>query len=391
MATKKSKEVAAPEVIVGSNVRFLGYADDVPENERVLEKDAVYPVIELTDECYVLKCANPEFNSKKKADAATNPKTIEADVFPEEVELVTGEVAADAAVEKVAPAPVVTKVKAGKKPAEKAAPAAKAKGKAVAKVEKTKPVAEDQADELPDLENEDPDVLALVEGSDDLVATARDLEADIGTAEYHIGGILYHIKKTGSYKDIKPEYADNKGFALFLSENLNIEYRKAMYLIEIYVNFTQAGIENPAERVATIGWTKASKIAKLMNADGQEPEDLLELAENSTVAELSASITEQNEHVGGTPGPLVKKVTMRFRYFEEEGSALVAIIREAQSAQALKTEDEALAFILNDWASANAGGVAGEESAPAQTAPVGRAAKAAASSKPAVSKSRAKA
>lgn len=412
MATKKAKAVAVPEVIVGSNVRFLGYDATTPEEERILEEGAIYPVVEVSDEGYVLKCNNPDFDAKKKVNATSNPETIEADVFPEEVELAgddemeeaaqAGEEVAEAeeakpakaaaktsrVVEKVAPAPVATKVKAGKKPVEKVVPAVKEKAVKAAKVPAVKE--EDTSDELPDLENEDEGVLALVEGSEDLVVTAQELEADIGTAEYQIGGILYHIKKSGSFKSLKPEYADNKGFALFLSENLNIEYRKAMYLIKIYIKFTQAGIENPAERVATIGWTKASKIADLMTEDGQEPEELLELAESSTVAELSDAISAQNVNVGEAKGTPVKRVTMKFRYFEEEGTVLTNIIKDVQISQALKSEEEALAFILNDWASANLGGVADEESAPVQTAPVGRVAKAAAS-KPAVGKARAKA
>jgi hypothetical protein len=381
--TKPVVEAAALAIAVGGSVTFLGYADDVKPEERVLTKDTSYPVVELVDGGAIVKFPNPDFNAKKKEDAEKNPKFLETEVFAEEVTV-------DAPAADAAPvvAPTVTKVKSGKAPkapapvvkAEKPAKAAKPpKVKAEPKVKPPK----EEVDDLPTLtaEQEDADVLAIVSESQDLVATAQDLEGDIGRSEYHMGGVLYHIKKSGSYKDLNPAYKENAGFAKFLSDYMNVDYRKAMNLIDIYVTFSTLGIENPAERVATIGWTKASKITRSMSAEGVEPEDLLKLAEENTVADLSIAIKEQTVNVGGTPGEQKKRITMKFRYFEEEGVGLVGILKAAQEQQSLKNEEEALAFILNDWATTSFGEAAEVADAPVQTAPVGNV-KAKSSAKP---------
>jgi hypothetical protein len=373
-ATKAAKEVKAAATAVGGFVEFLGYDETVPENEQVLTAGEVYRVMEETEAGFVVQFANPDFNAKQKEDAEKNPKHLEVEVFTEEVK-------AAAAPAEAAPAAVATatKVKGGKAPVEKAAKPVKEKAvKAVKEPKPPKVKAEkaEEGDDLPDLteDQEDADVLALVNESDDLVATAQELEGNIGRSEYQIGGILYHIKKSKSYQDLNDVYKENAGFAAFLHDFMNIEYRKAMHLIDIYVTFSQLGIENPAETVARIGWTKASKITKPMQLEGAVPDDLIKLAEDNTVADLTTAIQEQTVNVGGTAGTAVKRVTMKFRFFEEEGTALIEILAAAKEAQGLKSDEEALAYILEDWAAMN-GGEVEAAAAPAQSAPVGTKAK----------------
>ncbi len=377
MATKgKTAAKSAPaekEVAVGSFVRFLGYADDVPENERMLEKDADYEVLELTEAGYVVTFDNPDFDAKKKVNADSNPKTLETEVFKTEATLVDAPEGAVAA-----PTATVTKIKSGKTPKVPAAVVKEPKAPKVKAVKEPKPpkapkVVVDK-DALPELtaEQEDADVLAIVEESTDLVTTAQELEGNIGKNEYHLGGVLYHIKKSGAYKELNEAYKENAGFAAFTKDYLNVDYRKAMNLIDIYVTFSQLGIENPAERVSQIGWTKASKITPSLREEGAVAEDLLTLAQENTSADLSLAIKEQTTHVGGTKGTPVKKVTIKLRYFEAEASTIMMAISTAKNAQSLADDEAALAFIIDEWMLAN-GGTAAETEAPSQKAPVGTA------------------
>lgn len=366
---KKAPAAKTEEVVkAGAFVTFLGYGDDVKEEERVLEQDKDYEVLETTDNGYVVKFENPDFDSKKKEDPEKNPKTLETEVFTSEVKL--SETQPEVASAKAAPA--TTKVKGGKAVKGKAEKAPKeVKAKAPKAPKEPKPPKE-VVDDLPDLsaDQEDPDVLAIVDESEDLVATAQDLEGNIGKNEYHLGGVLYHIKKSKSYQDLNPAYKENLGWANFLKDYMNIDYRKAMNLIDIYVTFSTLGIENPAEQVAKIGWTKASKITSPMREDGANPDELLTLASENTVADLVTSIKEQKVEVGGTKGEMKKRITMKFRFFEEEGTGLVAIIQKAKQDHGLTDDDAALAFILEDWASSQGGGEA--KDAPQQSAaPVG--------------------
>lgn len=411
MATKKptakpaakKAEPAAAAFEVGQNVLFKGYGDDVPAEEQHLTEGHVYPVAELTEDGHpVVRFANPSFDPSKKEDPKKNPATLEVECFPEEVEVtdeaVTEDAEADAettedaaeAVEEAAPAKTKAPAK-GKAKTTEAAPAETTKAKASAKPAPTKakakteaPAEETEGDdgELAPLENEDPEVLALVEGSEDLIGTAQELEANVATTEYQLGGVLRHILQTKAYQNMEQDVGKGKtkriadfdepgGFKLFLSQYFNMGYRKAMYLIQIYESFTLAQIENPAEAVAQIGWTKASKIAALLIEEGANVEELLELAAENTVEELSVALKEQVK-VGGTagePGTTAKRITLKFRLWEEEGASVNAILEEAATQLGLKDIGEAMAHIVQEWGANAAGGTAEQEDAPAQTAP----------------------
>lgn len=413
-ASKKApaKAVAKdePTIEVGSQVRFLGYPDDTPEDEQVLTIDEVYQVTSFMDPAEgeefgdpVVSIPNPEFNAKKKEHPDTNPKNLEIQVFANEVELVDDEDEAEEVeaeeVEEAKPAAKSGKARAAEaKLAEKAAPAkagkaakaepakaepAKAGKATAAKGKPAKPAKPAKAEAAPvekvdvldtELETEDADVIALLEGSEDLIATAQELESRAATTEYQFGGVLYHIRKERKYLEVEggEAYAEKGGFEKFLQEYFNIEYRKAMYLIQIYIAFNVAGVENASEVVSTMGWTKAMKIAPLMLVPDAKTDDLIELATSSTVSDLSTAIMD-SKRIGGSPGEIKKRLTLRFRYFEEEAATVNAILEAAKDQLSLKNLDEVLSHIVQEWANEHGGGVATKEAAPAQKAPAKKA------------------
>lgn len=378
------QEEAGVELEVGQSVKFLGYDENTPEEDQLLEADGVYEIVGFTeaDEAAgdpggdpIVQIENPNFDKKKKEHPETNPKMIDVQVFANELEVVEAE--AEAA---PAPAPAAKKsAKAAAAPAKTAAKeAAKPAGKKVAAAakktaKKEEPPAEPvDPDAVPDLETEDAEVLALVEGSEDLIATAQELDQSVATSEYQLGGILYHIKKdklhqalTDDKGNVLTEYAEKGGWEKFVQDYFNIEYRKAQWLVEIYVHFSLAGITDAAAQVAAMGWTKAKTIAKELTKEGANVEDLLTLASENTVADLSEAIKSQ-EHVGGTKGTPVKRVTLKFRYLEAEGSTVNGILEAAKDAFGVKDIGEALMKIVTDWASEHA--PAAKTTAPAQRA-----------------------
>lgn len=429
----------APTAIMeGSQVRFLGYDDSVDEGDQILVADEVYTVVGFTEPegddpggDPIVQVPNPDFNAKKKEHPETNPKMMDVQVFLNEIEVVEGEDDADEeveVVEEVQPAPVAAPAPAAKKTktkkaevakaveevveeeapeveevveapkkaaaktvkVEKAAPAAKKVAaktvtKAAAKKVAAKAVAkaaaktEDDEDTVPELEGEDPNVLAIVEGAEDLIAAAQDLDDQVAHNEYTMGGLVYHIKKNKLHLEITgedgtPLYAGKGGWDSFLIDHFKMEYRKAQWLQGIYVHFTLAGIENPAEVVARIGWTKAKTIGPLFSAEGTDAGDLIELAETNSAADLSAAI-KGSEHVGGTKGTKgEKKQTLRLRLVEAEAKAVEAILETAAEQYGLANIGEALVQIVTEWSAEHAGGVAQEEDAPKQsTAPAKKA------------------
>jgi len=395
---------------------------------------------------YILRAPNPDFNAKKKASEA-NPEFVEVEVFEEEIEL-AGEEGAGAPItlealdgmDKAAllafakecdvpltaqqkktadtiraalaeaygleeqeapttPPPAKATAKEVTKPASKPAAKSPAKTKEVTKPA-SKPAAKSTAkpapkapvdeDELPDLEGEDESVLALVEENrEDLIALAQSIESEVSASEYRLGGVLFHIKKEKAYLTVDggEQYDEKGGFQKFLIDFFNIGYRKAQYLIEIYIAFTQAGIVDAAEVVSKLGWTKAQKIAAPMLQEGADVDELITLAENNPVVDLSEILKEQFE-VGGskTPGETKTRITLKFRYVEEEGKIVEDILNVA--GEKLGTSGEnALFQILSEWAVANNVETA-QETKPAAKAVSKPAAKAV--SKP-VAKARAKA
>lgn len=396
----------------GSEVRFLGYGADTPEDQHILTEGEVYTVVGFIEPDGddpggdpIVRAPNPNFNPKKKEHPESNAKTIDVQVFADELEAVdalgddeddedsdgTDAEEQEDEQEEEAPPPVAAKkgkAAPAKEPAkgaskEKTKVAAAKKGKAAPTKTATKVAPkgkakakgkdageEEDKDEVPELENEDADVLAIVDGSEDLIASAQDLDDQVAQNEYTIGGLLYHIKKDKLHHEIlgedgNPLYAGKGGWATFLVDHFKMEYRKAQWLLEVYVHFTLAGIENPAEVVARIGYTKAKTIAKELTKEDANVADLIELASTNSAADLSTAIKE-SEHVGGTKGEKKSKMTLRLRYYEADAKTVESILGVAMEQYGLKDIGEALLQVVTEWAAERGGSKPTKEAAPAQ-------------------------
>ncbi len=415
MAPKSAPKAAAPApapaeaegefvIDVGVQVQFLGYGPDVPEPDRFLEEGQVLTISafgEGEEEGAIFATfENPDFNPKKKEHPDTNPKLIETQVLDTEIGPVDEEQEPEVEPEVVAPA---VKGKATTKAAAKgeaAAPAPAAKGKATTKAapaaakgkaatKTAKKVADKAAeleeaadpDALPDLETEDATVAALVaENEGNLLSVAQELEGQAAMSEYHLGGILFHIKKSGEYLTLeKGVYDVEKGWQQFLADYFNTGYRKAQYLIEIYTAFSLAAREDAAEVVAAMGWSKAAKIARPM-LDGYDADELIEAANTNTVEDLSEVVKETVSEGGtkGTKGEKVVKLTVKFRLVEDDATTADTILKAAQEQLGLKDVGEAFMVILTDWYNDHvAAGEVAETEVATQAAPKAAAKKAA--------------
>lgn len=320
------------EIKKGTKVKFKGYDADTPEDEQVLTENGEYVVeqVEKTKEgtTLVVRADNPNFDPDA-AESKKNQRTILVDVFEDEVEVVTDKPA---------------KGKAPAKAAAKAPAKAAAKGKAKPAKEAAEAEAEGE-EEVEELENEDEEVLKLIEDADDVLGLAQELSEEGAALDYKLGGVLFHIRKDKSYIKLDKKYAENGGFGLYVKEHLNTEYRKAMYLIDIYVAFNKYGID--AAKVAELGWTKAAKIAAVMTEDNAE--ELVELAEESTVADLVDTIKESYKEVGGKRGEKKKMISFKFRLFEDQAEATQRVITSAAEQLGLKRLDDAFEHIVMEW------------------------------------------
>ena len=361
----------AAKFAIGDNVTFKGYADEVPEAEQMLTEGETYEVVDVNaaEESLGVQIDNPDFNPKKK-ESDTNQKLLVVDVFFDEVDKAEAEAEAaeeaappartrpaakgKAAVKEEAEEAPAAKAKPAAKAAAKAAPAAKgkaapaAKGKAVAK---PKPKAEakeevDEAEALPALEEEDADIVELIDGAD-LIELASEMVGDAEALNYKLGGILYHLRLGKSYQKVDKAYAVKGGWQKFIEEQIpGLGYRKAMNLIDIYYEVNLHGID-PA-KVQQIGWAKMAKIVQVM--DDKNAEELVELAETSTVAVLTDTIKSSYKEVGGTPGEKRKKTMFKFRLWEDQATGVEEVIKATQEAMGFKDPSDAFEHIVMEWA-----------------------------------------
>ena len=358
--------MAKAKFAVGNNVTFKGYAEEVPEAEQMLTEGETYEVVDVNaaEESLGVQIANPDFNSKKKV-SDTNQEFLVVDVFFDEVDLAEAE--AEAPVEEAAPAPRTRSAAKGKAaPVEETAPAPKAKGKVVAKAApaakgkakaapaakaKAKPAKEapevvDESETLPALAEEDATIVELIDGAD-LLELATELVDDAEVLNYKLGGILYHLRLGKSYQEVDAKYAVKGGWQLFIEEQIpGLGYRKAMNLIDIYYNVNLFDID-PA-KVQQIGWAKMAKIVQVM--DDKNAEDLVELAETSTVAVLTDTIKSSYKEVGGTAGEKRKKTMYKFRLWEDQAVGVTETIKAVQESMGLKDESDAFEHIVMEWA-----------------------------------------
>jgi len=418
MVTKKVKAAAAePAFAAGDVVIFKGYEDDVPETERLLVAGEQYTLVEINEdgESVAVEIANPDFNAKKK-ESEENSKVLIVDVFFDEVELAPEEepepVKAKPAArgrakaapvadadeeaddeaddeetdeEEAPPAPARGRGKAtatkpaakatAKAPAKTTAPKATTKPpvKTTAPKAATKPAAKGklaakapapvEEDKYPALAEEDADMLAIIDGADDLLELASELCDDAEALNYKLGGVLYHLRLGKAYVAIDKKYADQGGWQKCIEEQLpGVGYRKAMNLIDIYYMFNLHGID-PA-KVQELGWTKCSRIASVMTEDNAE--ELLTLAEENSVSDLNDNIRESYSKTAteGSGTEKRKKILFKFGLWQDQAEAVKEILESTASRLGLKKLDDAFEHIIVEWAA---------EHAPAQKPPVRKA------------------
>lgn len=333
----------------GSQIVFKGYDADVPEDDRVLTEGETYEVVEVDtkEKKVVVEIDNPGFNPRKKV-TEENAKTIQVEVFEEEFDL------PEAAEEEAPAKKTAAKGKAATKTPAKSETKAPAKASKTAAKGKAAPPAEEPGDEeaIDDgvLEEEDEEIAALVSDTDDLLALAKELDEESAAHDWKLGGVLYHVRLDKAYETLDKRYKENGGFELYVQEHLNIEYRKAMALIQIYYNCNKFGVDPKA--VTEMGWTKAWKIAQVMDEDNAQ--ELVELASESTVADLVENIKASYVNKGGSKGDKKKLITFKFRLFEDQAEGVRNTLEAAAEALGLKNLDAAFEHIVQEWGTEHA-------------------------------------
>lgn len=392
------------KIKVGENIVFIGYSTPPEDGTNFLTPGEVYKVVETTEDEIIVEVSNPNFNDKEKV-SSKNSKTVSIALFHDEVEAARPAKAQEtkaqetkvkakakaentnndhdhddtddtddddeyideqddsdvaiaeketshvrAAKNKTA-TETVTKNKPVKAAQEQSKEQSKEKSKEKSKLaaRKKETLNEDYEEDL-HLETEDEEVLALINAHKNILELTEELVEEGASLDYKLGGVLFHVRREKAYRTLDPSYAERGGFEKYVNERLGLEYRKTMYLIDIYYKFNLFGI--PGAKVAEIGWTKASQIARVMTEENAE--ELLTLAKETTVSDLRDSIKEDFVDTTNPENKTrAKRITFKFRLFEDQAAVVDGVLKRAMDHLGYADINMAFEHIVTEWATEN--------------------------------------
>lgn len=131
---------------------------------------------------------------------------------------------------------------------------------------------------------------------------------------FRLGGVLAIIQAQGWFMD--------KGFETFrayVETECGIQYRKGMYLIQIYNGLVESGVA--WDQVKHLGWTKLKELASILSPENVE--EWVALAENLTVLQLQDHIkaSTKGEDASNSPetdGEPSQTTTMTFKLHTDQ-------------------------------------------------------------------------
>lgn len=315
MATVETAQTDA--YTIGQVVRFVKYSSLDIGAEEIFKSDELVRIIQ----------ASPTFG-EYQAESLDGDRVDT--VFSEEIQAS----AADAQSAEVAAPP--TKAKRAKKAKETATPV---------DITPVLPTTYSTDLETGQLVEDSRRVTALLAEQDALDA-AKALITQVDEAYFTLGGVLAHIYYEGIYKTVSSEYDGKKGFALYTAKELNVAYRKAMYLIDIYTTFRRLGADET--QLSRIGWSKAKELTRFATVDNFD--ELLEAAAGMTREELVPHL--RSTYVDAETGQQVEQIQQQRRTFVLTGDQIQNVeIAISSARQNMDTDSDGVALdaICTEW------------------------------------------
>lgn len=232
------------------------------------------------------------------------------------------------------------KVEAPKKEStQKAKKATTQKAKTAKTVTKTESTNSDLEEEIHQIEN-----LSEEESNKRVI----DLSEDIEFNYFKLGGVLAHIKDRQLFdKDVHSTFRDK------VEDDFGMKYRKADYLINIFLNIVNSGV--PFTKVQQIGWTKLKEIAHLLTEDNVD--DWVEKAQSMNVSTLKAEVKNlaSGDQSDSTSSKTVTSEikSMSFKFHEDQRETVETALAKAQEATGSDNKSVNMEAICLDY---NSGG-----------------------------------
>lgn len=162
---------------------------------------------------------------------------------------------------------------------------------------------------------------------------------------FKLGGVLSVIQSQGWYMDKNYE-----NFRAFVESECGIQYRKAMYLIQIYNGLVESGVQ--WEQVKHLGWTKLKELSAILTPDNVD--EWVGVAENMTVLQLQDHIKAQTAGTsvaGDAPetAEATKTTTMTFKLHEDQKQTVREALDKAKHESGTEFDAVALEQIALDF------------------------------------------
>lgn len=143
-----------------------------------------------------------------------------------------------------------------------------------------------------------------------------------GVNDFRLGGVLARVQSQSETEGGEEWLDGHASFKELLDKKFNLQYRKAMYLIEIYTNLVEKQI--PWDAVSSVGWTKLKDLSKVLTQKNVDA--WVKRAEKLTVMQLQDVIRKSQNKGGDASEKETSAVTtMTFKLHPDQKDA----IREA--------------------------------------------------------------
>ena len=154
-----------------------------------------------------------------------------------------------------------------------------------------------------------------------------------GVCEFRLGGVLARIQSQAE-TDGGEEWLDgHASFKELIDEKFSLQYRKAMYLIDIYTNLVEKQI--PWDAVKDVGWTKLKDLSKVLTV--KNVDTWVAKAKKLTVMQLQEVIQKAQNKGGDVSEKETSAVTtMTFKVHTDQKDS----IREALDKAKTETHTE---------------------------------------------------
>lgn len=315
---------------VGEKVTFTGYTQLEKGQEEILSPGAEYKVSVVNGDGSLVVV-----DRDGKGDT----------VFDDEVTPVVKPKAKRAA--KAAPATTPAKASKSGKAKGKTAPkkATTTKKTTTRKTKSTAVVEQPEAIIAAIQEITDSKSVQILLESKDMLTAAKELSVAVEETFISLGGVLSHIYDTGAHTHLG--YTGKRSFADYMLNELNIQYRKGMYLIEIYKVARRYNLDE--RKIAEIGWSKMKEIASKIEAENAS--ELLDYAHTHTREELVAHVRKTYVKAGtATDDPgRVLKTRMSFNFFGDQAEVVTRALASASAQIDNATPENALNLICAEW------------------------------------------